>query len=671
MSNLPIAPSAGDAVTWRSVFIGTIGVTVISAVTPYNDYVINNSFITGNFFPPALVLGLLVLVGLNALLHAFVPRRALTGAETGVITAMLLVTCCVPGQGLMRGLVPLPVAMFQLGSINDTIWKAFTSLGLPSWLFAVEDLSTGKTSPVVTEFYARTPDDGSIPWGAWVVPLAGWGVFVACLWAALVTLATLLRQQWSVNERLPFPLAQLGTLLVEPPAPGRAVNRLLSNKHFWIATGAVFVLQGLVAMHVYQPENFPDLKFTFDLNKVLSEEPWRYLGGEVKRSTLYFSLVGIMYFIQSRVGFSLWAIFMIEQFILVSIRTTGDDVPQPAWDDQHLGACVVFLLGTLWIGRRHWYTVVRQAIGLERPASGQPNYATRARVLVAAALGMVVWLIVVGVTPWFAVVIVVFILAIHVIIARIVAETGLPFMRVMANLTTATSNFSPSLLTGRDVFFAGFASYAGPIASRESLLVHAQHGLQIAAPNNDSPSHRRRVVAAMAWALTVAFVVSAAASLWCYYSYSLPLNRGASVMENNYGAIDQPRQYIADPFTNHAKGQYPPKAHNAALHVTTGGTITAVLQFGALRYAAWPLAPVAYLVSHTWYIKLAWWSILVGWTLKVLVLRFGGASLFQTLKPAFVGLIVGEALATGFWLLIAMVMAWTGQDYQSIQFLPQ
>ncbi len=167
-------------------------------------------------------------------------------------------------------------------------------------------------------------------------------------------------------------------MLIEPPPPGRAVNRLLSNKVFWIAAAAVFVLQGLRAMHAHQPDNFPDLKFTFDLNKVLSEEPWRYLINEVKRSTLYFSLVGIMFLHPVARG----------------LQPVGDlcrraDHPDVDPHDRRRpaasrvgrpapGACAVFLMGSLWIGRRHWAMVIGQAIGLSRPASGQPNYATRA-----------------------------------------------------------------------------------------------------------------------------------------------------------------------------------------------------------------------------------------------------------------------------------------------------
>ncbi|HEV7300708.1 MAG TPA: DUF6785 family protein [Tepidisphaeraceae bacterium] len=677
MAPLPLDPSATEpprrgAITWRSLLLGTIGVAAICTITPYNDYVINNSFFTGSYIPPALVLALVLVVVANGLLHRWWPRVALSRGEMGVITAMLLVSCAVPGQGLMRNLVPLPVAFFNLGRGNDQIWQAFINLGLPEWLFPVADVESGRGNEVVLDFYSRTPEGGSIPWSAWVVPLLGWGAFAACMFTALIALATLLRQQWAVNERLPFPLAQVGIMLIEPPAAGRAFNRLMSNKSFWIATASVFVLQGMGAMYRYQPTYFPDLSFTYDLTKTLSEEPWRHLMHEVKRSTLYFTFVGITYFIQSRVGFSLWAIFLIEQVILMSVRSTGADMPNAVWDDQHLGACVVFLLATIWIGRRHWATVVRQAVGLRTAAvPGEPSYATRARVLLLAIAGMIAWLLMIGVSPAFAVALVGLILAAHIIVARIVAETGLPFIRVMVTSAQVTSNFAPSLLTNRDVFAGGLSSYFGPIASRESVLPHALHGLQIAAGDDTTPRQRRGVIAAMVWALLVAFSVSAVASLWCYYTYALPLSVNANVMENHWGAVELPRQYIANGLVDHAREAYPPKSHNVPLHVGTGAVVTGVLQWGALRFAGWPFMPVAYLVSHTWYVRLAWWSILLGWTAKVLILRFGGAGLYQTMKPVFVGLIVGEALAAGFWLLVALVLVWTGYGYQVVQFLPQ
>src|SRR4051812_41373876 len=39
------------AITWRSVLIGLAGVVLICALTPYNDYALNNTFLVGNNLP--------------------------------------------------------------------------------------------------------------------------------------------------------------------------------------------------------------------------------------------------------------------------------------------------------------------------------------------------------------------------------------------------------------------------------------------------------------------------------------------------------------------------------------------------------------------------------------------------------------------------------------------
>jgi hypothetical protein len=65
-----------------------------------------------------------------------------------------------------------------------------------------------------------------------------------------------------------------------------------------------------------------------------------------------------------------------------------------------------------------------------------------------------------------------------------------------------------------------------------------------------------------------------------------------------------------------------------------------------------------------------WFSVFVGWICKVLIVRFGGASMYARSKPFFVGLPVGEAVAAGFWLLLNMTLALLGHSYYAVQVMP-
>jgi hypothetical protein len=47
-----------------------------------------------------------------------------------------------------------------------------------------------------------------------------------------------------------------------------------------------------------------------------------------------------------------------------------------------------------------------------------------------------------------------------------------------------------------------------------------------------------------------------------------------------------------------------------------------------------------------------WFSVFIAWLSKSTITRIGGALLYERLKPFFLGLILGEAVAGGFWLIV-------------------
>ena len=47
-----------------------------------------------------------------------------------------------------------------------------------------------------------------------------------------------------------------------------------------------------------------------------------------------------------------------------------------------------------------------------------------------------------------------------------------------------------------------------------------------------------------------------------------------------------------------------------------------------------------------------WSSIWLAWLIKRAVLRFGGAATYERTKPFFMGLILGQLVIAGFWLVV-------------------
>ena len=70
------------------------------------------------------------------------------------------------------------------------------------------------------------------------------------------------------------------------------------------------------------------------------------------------------------------------------------------------------------------------------------------------------------------------------------------------------------------------------------------------------------------------------------------------------------------------------------------------------RFAWWPLHPVIFLMWGSWTTVLTWGSFLIGWVIKVLIVRFGGGRTYQSQKPLFIGMIMGEIVAVAMVLLV-------------------
>jgi hypothetical protein len=673
---LPAELGAAQArwVTWRSGLLGTAAVLLICGLTPYNDYIVANTYLVGSYLPIIVAIWMfLFIVLVNAPLHRFLPRHALSSGELAVMLGMMLVACSLPSSGLMRVIIPMMVAPLHFGAIDEQFWQALTQLELPSWLNPAPVTEEGRTSWIVTSFYGRLHEDIPVPFDAWVPPLIGWGVFVFALFATLIGMMILIRRQWAENERLPFPIVQLQLALIESPAPGRALNSLFRGPAFWIALCGVFAVQSSAALHLYFPRTVPEVPLTYDLHSILANEPWVHFSGFVKSNRVYFTFIGVTYFIQSRVGFSLWAIFLITQIINVQQAMFQRTVHGGALMDQHLGASVAFIAGILFIGRHHWWMVLRQAFVGARPGEHTGDYLSNRTAVFTILIGLLVmifWLIMLNVQPWVAVVLIGFILMAQLVVARVVAETGIPFFRAFSSFSQVYSNLPPAWLSGQDVYFAQKLTLMGPVMTREALAPFAIHALQVHEQTAPPPRQRHGFLAMICWALLLGFAVSATASIWTYYNHATPLTDRVHPIPNQWGLEGIQHATVVNPMKQHADGRYPPKPYNPWLHMGLGAGIMSFLQFAALRWTAWPFMPVGYIMSMTWYAHAAWFSVFIGWLCKVLLVKYGGARMYQAARPFFIGIIFGEALAAGFWLLVTMYLAQAGYDYQVVRFLP-
>lgn len=653
----------------RALAVGTIAVLVLVASAPYNDYLLVNTFMVGSFLPLVVVLTLFFLtVVVNAPLHRFAPRWALSAKELVIILGMMLAAASIPTQGLLRYWLPMLVAPFYMGQSDPEFWKIFTDTSFPTWFFPVTDIAGGRSDPLVTDFYGRVRD-GQIPYSAWIVPLAGWGVFFAGWMAAMIGLALLVVPQWARNERLPFPLAQIQAAVIEPPQPRNWFNGLFGARSFWIGLSVVFFIHNINALRPHFPEYIVEIPLQYSFFNIFSEPPWLYLTSFMKSATIYFTFIGVAYFIQSRVAFSLWAIFVLAELFQMQLRVFGTDLPIPARTDQHLGASVAFAAGIVWIGRHHWARVARHLV-FGRQSGESQSFRVPAILFLAGTGVMIGWMMWVGMQTWAAVAMAVLVILGHLVVTRIVAETGLPFFRFSGEAQQIFANVPAGAVQAKDVMVAGMAiQTVGPMGTRESLLTFATHAYRIEQEVEPNQPRYRLLTGAMAVAVILAFVVGSFASLRMYYTYATPITLEANPLLNPDGLEHKPRGEVVNPVKDAVAG-FPNRSHSTAIHFTTGLAITGTLQALALRFSAWPLMPVGYVTAFTWYMRLGWYSLMIGWLCKVLILRYGGAGMFIRFRPFFIGIIFGEALAAATWLVINGLLAASGHAYYPVNVLP-
>ncbi len=671
------------AVTFRSIFVGLLGVLFICGLTPYNDYAVANTFLVGNFLPIGLVLFLMVLILLiNAPLRKLAPNFAIREGELAVITAMLLVSCAIPSSGLMRYLPTTIVSVYTQSAERPDYAQTIAKAGVPQWLLPE---STGQTpeeignSDTFRYYRARSPD-GTIPWSSWVRPMFTWGILIALLWAMLMLLSLLVRRQWTENEKLAFPLASVYSSLIESPEPGRMVNSLFRSWGFWIAVGSVFVVHSINALHTYTP-TVPQIPLGYNFWELFADDPWRHATSGFKQATLYFSMIGIAFFLQTKVAFSLWGFFILLQVAHMILGGAQVNFSEQMKHDQTFGGMLMMTGVLLWIGRHHWWMIIRHMFGFVRTDETESRYlpyAFAGWATVVCFAGVVAWFVAVGMTIGGGIVLTLALTMMFMMIARVVAETGLIFGQI--NWHTYRIWYYPMLLspnqfqtTPTNFFFSGWMTTLFHDL-RESFAPFFQQGVRVADAAAYERSHRWRTsvtfLLAIVLALGVGYVTAAASTLWTEYNYFSTMAARPQSPINDYAMTAAPKHQILDVSASYADGLVQEDGQTTGINIGIGAAIVAVTAVLRLTLTWWPFHPIAFIVLYSYATQMVWFSIFIGWLAKVVLVRMGGSSLLKGAKPVFIGLVVGEASAAGVWLVTSLIVNWMGYEYQQIFLLP-
>ncbi|HLL90792.1 MAG TPA: DUF6785 family protein, partial [Tepidisphaeraceae bacterium] len=375
-----------------------------------------------------------------------------------------------------------------------------------------------------------------------------------------------------------------------------------------------------------------------------------------------------------------WGFYVLHNIYKMVLGSYSGDPSTPGTNDQHFGAVVAFALSLIWVGRNHWAIVIRQAFRGRRYPERAGKYAPRAVAfwgLVACSWTMVAWLTVAGCTFVGACAMVLLLLTLFMVITRIVAEAGLVHGQLQVPIYKPWTWLS---LAGfqrpvpMETFYLGAMLQSVHYDFREPMPVYTSHAFKMADVTADQGAafdarQRRLFVWCLIAALFVGYWTTWGSTLWTEYTYATTQDERAENPINRWGVYDNTRYTIVDATVQYARGNYS-TPHNPAAHFTFGALFTGFLSYMRLRFTWWPLHPIGYLMIGTYPGAHLWLSIFCGWLAKVTILRYGGTNLYLNAKPFFIGLIVGESVAAGFWLVMSIGLSAAGMQYKAINIMP-
>jgi hypothetical protein len=628
------------AITWRSVSLGLLLAAALCAITPYNDYVVGNTYIAGNHFPIGGVAVLLLLSLCNFLLYRKRGRPLLTMGETAVVYIIIMVTSGLPSSGLLRYMVPCGTVPYYFATPGNQ-WEQLFWDRIPIWI-AVSNPGAA------TWFWEGLPERVGVPWRPWITMMSHWFVFFGALWLTMISLAALVRKQWVDRERLAFPLVQFPVDVLRADEAGPSAP-FFRSRLVWIGAGVVFLAHLANGLSRQFP-NIPDVPTFWTLDQSVPDRPWNaaiplYLG-------IFFSAIGFGYLLPLEVAAGFWGsvLFVKAQGVVLSaIGYEGDS----AWGGtiagitrhEQMGGLVVLAFVLCWLLRGTFADAFKRAFtratGIDD--SGEPiTYRAAVFGLLIGVLVMGGWLLAAGMTPPFMVLYLISFLAILIVLCRIVAEAGMLMVHLVFSPLDYLMLFGGTLAMGPGNLTAlTFVDCSFSWDLREFLMPSVLNGFRLA---EQSGVPNRKLAPAIAVALIVCLLVAIPACLITFYKL------GASQIGNVVELESHPRRFFGR-LGNWLQTPESPSNYQY-VSMAVGAAIVAALSWLRLNFVWWPVHPLGFVMATSWASLNLWFSLFIGWFLKLLTIRYTGLSGYVRFRPLFMGVILGDVLGAVLWIIV-------------------
>ena len=650
----PSVEETGSAFTFRAFALGTFLAAFIGGGVAYSTLYLQGSFMALGFSTVGAVCLLSLLAGLINPLLKLCGTQGLRRGELLLVYIMMVMASPIPIVFSSKIISQLAAPFYFATPENN--WQSLIHPHIPHWMMP-RQLGDAQF------FFEGMGADYVVPWKAWLLALAAWQPFVWSLFLVMIAVMVVLRRQWIDNERLVYPLVQVPLAMT---AMGEGTERwppFFKNRGMWIGFALAATWSTLHGLYAYFPEG---MQFAHEVDLFRQELPIMR-GTTTLYITFRFHIIGFFYFLKTEVALSLWVFNLLANMLrgTFAILGVGD---APSLGSGHgirhtlqvyhaMGAMLVLFLGGLWAARRHLSEVWRKAW------SGDPaiddadeilSYRAAVAILVVGTAIMVGWLWLAGLPLWAGAALLFLAGALFVAFTRVVAEGGLsdgapPVVPagILISAVGSSALGAPGLvlLASTYIWTANVRSFVMASCANSLKLSgelsrgRLRRGFDGELSRTAQPSRRP-----LFWAMVVAIAVALVASTWMILELSYEhgnLNLRGTVSR------EAPYRYVEGLL------RYPSEAHLWGwINMGLGAAIMLGLTVARWHYAWWPLHPLGYPIGPTWIMDHLWFNMFLAWFVKVLVLKYGGADRYHRTRPFFMGLILGQLLPGGIFLVI-------------------
>ena len=573
---------------------------------------------------------LAILMILNLIFGKLLKKTLLSQSELLVVYVMVTVASTISGATMMTSLMGTLAHPYWYASPENE-WQQLFWQYIPSW-FTVSD-----TKILEGYYIGGTTFHTAENIKAWIVPLITWSCFIFVIYFSLLCISSILRKQWTENEKLSYPITQLPLTMVTD-------RSFFRSKLMWIGFSIVAFIRIMNGFHDLLPM-IPAFPYGYRLDQFFTDKPWDAIG--YTWMSFNFAVVGLTYFMPLDLSFSCWFFFWLTRGERVLGSLMGwkslylNETASGAW----MGVCLI----ALWVGRRYLFTFIKHVLGKAHiDESHEPmKYKSSALLFLLSFIALVLFCYFAGMTMWaiFAYYLIFYLLAIA--LGRVRAELGPPYhelidinpRKIMVDV------FGPMRLRGNNLtiitFLYGFnrcsRAHTMP-AELESLKIGERAGML----NN-------RLILAMALALGV----GAFATFWSFLQIAY-----------KYGVSSKLRGWIAysgwesfNPLQNYL--QYPHGMNVPAVIAMSGGLgFVTFLYLMRTRFLWWPLHASGYVLSGASWGGMIyfWFPVMVSWLAKSIILRHGGRGTHRKAIPFFLGLVLGDYIPRSIFSIVSIAI---------------